>query len=532
MSISTQLTRLTSSRDKIREKLVELGLASGTATLDTLATVIKDIADQGAVDVEIVEGQSYTIPAGYHNGSGVVKALTDTSGEAEKYKTQAKTITPTKNQQSVTPDQGYYALGSVTVAPIPDAYQNVSSVTAAAGDVLAGKVFVTSDGTVVTGTMVNNGAVTGTLSGTVVSYTIPKGYHNGSGEVTITLENKTVTPSKAEQTISASANKVLGTVTVNPIPSNYADVSDANADNGSLSAAILVGTAVYAKDESGNAVKVEGTMEYRGAVNETVGVHKDYTIPQGYHSGNGKVSIVTQTCKVTPSENYQSFTPDDGEVFTYVSVDPIPGNYTDASGTSIETYTNSNGTVLSSQLLSGVTAVGKYYNEAEDLWTSRVVTGSMADNDKVTRTLSTTSTYFAIPEGYHPSGGKVDIVLEDKTIDCPTDNTKVTEITPTAGKVLSKVTINPLPKSYADTSDATLNEARAGTILAGEVVYGYDTSSEKAVKIEGTMVNHGKKTETIDGVNTTSYTIPGGLHNGMGTVTFDESAIAALLADI
>ena len=54
---------------------------------------------------------------------------------------------------------------------------------AVAADVLAGKTFSNANTVGVTGTMVNNGAVSQTLSGRQ-SYTIPEGYHNGSGVVT------------------------------------------------------------------------------------------------------------------------------------------------------------------------------------------------------------------------------------------------------------------------------------------------------------------------------------------------------------
>ena len=71
--------------------------------------------------------------------------------------------------------------------PIPSNYADVSGVTATAADVLANKVFVTAAGQETAGTMVNNGAVAGTIDGMVAtSYTIPAGYHNGSGTVTLT----------------------------------------------------------------------------------------------------------------------------------------------------------------------------------------------------------------------------------------------------------------------------------------------------------------------------------------------------------
>ena len=285
MSISTELSRIQANRNTIRAKLVELGMATSVDKLDVLASTIEGIVNRGAVSVEILEGQTYTIPAGYHNGSGVVKAMTDTEGETEKYKTQAKTVTPTKKQQSVTPDVGYYALSSVTVGAIPDVYQDVSSVNAVAGDVLTGKIYVTADGTVTTGTMPNNGAVNKTLDVTTISYTIPKGYHSGTGKVQIVLETKTVTPTKSVQDITPTAGKVLSKVTVAAIPDNYVDTSDADA----VAANILADKTAYVKG-----AKVEGTMPNNGATGGSIDglTTTSYTIPSGYTSG-GTVNLTS-----------------------------------------------------------------------------------------------------------------------------------------------------------------------------------------------------------------------------------------------
>ena len=54
---------------------------------------------------------------------------------------------------------------------------------ATVGDVLAGKTFSNADGVGKVGTMVNNGAVSGTATPSQ-PYTIPAGYHNGNGVVT------------------------------------------------------------------------------------------------------------------------------------------------------------------------------------------------------------------------------------------------------------------------------------------------------------------------------------------------------------
>ena len=283
MSISTELSRIQSDRNTIRAKLVELGMATSTDNLTRLASAVEAIVNQGAVSVEILEGTTYTIPAGYHNGSGTVKALTDVAGEAEKYKTQSKTVTPTKKQQSIGPDIGYYALSSVTVGAIPDAYQDVSSVDAIASDVVAGKIFVASDGTVVPGTMPNNGAVRKTLDGTTISYTIPKGYHSGNGTVKIVLETKTVTPTKSAQDITPTSGKVLSKVTVAAIPDKYVDTTSATATAGD----ILTGKTAYV-----GGAKVPGTMPNNGAVDATIDglTTTSYAVPAGYTSG-GTVSL-------------------------------------------------------------------------------------------------------------------------------------------------------------------------------------------------------------------------------------------------
>lgn len=176
MSIQTNITRIQTARDTIRAKAVELGIGGNTDKLDVLATEIDGIEDNGAVSANVKEGETYTIPKGYHNGSGTVSGVAG----GGNYNLQSKTVTPTKSQQNITPDEGYYGLSDVTVAAIPETYQDVSSVTATAADVLANKVIVNSEGELVTGTMPNNGAVNAEIDGlTTTSYQVAAGYTTG-----------------------------------------------------------------------------------------------------------------------------------------------------------------------------------------------------------------------------------------------------------------------------------------------------------------------------------------------------------------
>lgn len=188
MSTATEIARLQAARNKLRNKAVALGIGLSTDKLDAIADEFDGIVNRGAVSATVREGDTYTIPAGFHNGAGTVSGV---SGGGS-YTLQSKSVTPTKSQQQITPDNGYYGLSDVTVAAIPAAYQDVSSVDAAAGDVTANKIFVAADGTVTAGTMPVIGAVSATIDGlTTTSYTIPAGRHNGSGTVSLTSDIET-----------------------------------------------------------------------------------------------------------------------------------------------------------------------------------------------------------------------------------------------------------------------------------------------------------------------------------------------------
>lgn len=186
-NIAEQIQRIENDRNIIRSKLVELGLADSTANLDALSTAIDGIANQGSVSATVQEGDTYTIPKGYHNGSGTVSGVAG----GGSYNLQSKTVTPTKSQQNVTPDSGYYGLSDVTVNAIPTNYQDVSVTTAIASDVLSNKIFVDSSGRTTAGTMPNNGVISKTIDGLLsTSVDIPSGYTTG-GTVSLTndIEN-------------------------------------------------------------------------------------------------------------------------------------------------------------------------------------------------------------------------------------------------------------------------------------------------------------------------------------------------------
>lgn len=132
---------------------------------------------------------------------------------------------------------------------------NTSDATAAASEILVNKTAY-KGGSKLTGTMKNNGAVSGTISSKTGKYTVPQGYHDGSGTVQIASaeqaklvanniregvtilgvagamsstegakpQAKTVTPSTVEQSILPDEGyNFLSQVTVAPIPYTESD---------------------------------------------------------------------------------------------------------------------------------------------------------------------------------------------------------------------------------------------------------------------------------------------------------------------
>ena len=380
MSTQDQITRLQTARNTIRNKLVGMGLAASTDKLDKLATTVDGIQNNGSVTAEVKEGETYTIPKGYHNGSGTVSGVAG----GGNYALQSKTVTPTKSEQNIVPDAGKYGLSDVTVAAIPENYQDVTAVDATADDVLANKKIVASDGTIVAGTMPNNGAVKDTLTPSHGVHTILTGYHNGLGSVGVAEENKTFTPTKETQ-VHDAATKFVRKVTINPIPDKYQDVTPVNA----TADKVLTGS----KFVDADGVVVDGTMPDNGAANGTLtpsnAVHM---IPAGYHNGLGSVGVATEEESVTPTKSEQVLTATD-KYMSKVTIAPIPAAYQDVTGVTAE----------AAHVLDG-----KFYVTSTGVKTE----GTMPNNGSVTNSIDgLTKTSVEIPAGY-TTGGTISLTSD------------------------------------------------------------------------------------------------------------------------
>lgn len=121
-------------------------------------------------------------------------------------------------------------------------FYDTSSATATAANILSGKTAYIGSGAI-SGSMVNNGAVSGTIDKKAGTYTIPAGYHSGTGSVSI---------STTEQAKLISANIKSGITVLGVSGSaSVVDTSDATAAAGN----IVTGKTAYV-----NGAKITGTL--------------------------------------------------------------------------------------------------------------------------------------------------------------------------------------------------------------------------------------------------------------------------------
>lgn len=446
-NVAGQLERIEDSKIVIVAKASELGLldADDTSwTIDDAAKAVHGI--QLFTANKLMETNTLALEEGYYKG------VTITLGNvSEYYVLEEKTVTPSKAVQEVQPSEGKYGLSKVTVAPIPQAYQDVTEVTATADKVLVGSKFVAANGDVVDGAMANHSDLPETVrisTDTVVrdgGYLIEKGYHSGNTRVSIGLQDTVaITPTEQTQEVSYNESAFLSKVTVNPIPSKYKDVTKINLAS---STQLVEGITAYSTDGtvlSGSIKNVTDEVDHE--IDAAAGSYK-VAANTVYRQG---VNVTVKSTTVSPTFKAAgetiSYQDHDDAYLTEVKIPAVP-----ATG------------ITAADILAGKEA---YANGAK-------ITGTMVDqsgNFPQSATLNKTATsQITLKPGYYDHEVKVGVKVD--SVDAVTPTKSEQTISSETG-YLTHVVVNAIPDEYQDVSAATIKSG--DQLLKGAVAVGAD----------------------------------------------------------
>ena len=246
---------------------------------------------------------------------------------------------------------------------------DLSGITAAAEDILAGKKSVDATGAEITGTMTNRGAWSSTKTSNG-SVTIPEGYHNGSGEVTVNVSSTTTIPTDGD-----------------------AATSD-----------VLTGKTFY----SGGSKKT-GTMTNQGAWSTTKTSNGDVPIPAGFHNGSGKVTVNVSTSTPTGALDTPS-----------ISFDKTLGRFTATSKVKTSGYISTSDTTTNSYTLTRYLG-GEYTPTKESKTvslTEKYCTGDVVikgDNNLIPENIKNGISIFGVAGSYTGDGANVISITSDRT---------------------------------------------------------------------------------------------------------------------
>lgn len=269
------------------------------ADIDAAVSAAKKAARQGNAAVgDVLKGKTFVTTA----CNDTTQVLTGTMTNQGAWTTANVPNLPTIEAEIPIPEGYHNGKGFVQLMSLKDLTPPKTNTTAIVSSAVLSGYSGWVNGVQITGNMFRNPATTVTLSaGTsapVLSYTIPDGYHNGSGKVIITTQQKSWTPATSSTTIVPDNGKVLSKVTVAAV----------NLNGSAVASQVMTGQTFY----STSLTPMSGTMPTVVASTidlSTKSITDDYytySIPSGYHYEGGKVRIKRGSFGYYKDKEYKS----------------------------------------------------------------------------------------------------------------------------------------------------------------------------------------------------------------------------------
>jgi hypothetical protein len=314
-NIRTQISRLSGAKSDLATAITAKGVTvPDTTTLDGYAALVEQIdtgvdtsdatatageilsgktayvdgckvtgtmTNKGKITANLVPGQTYTIPEGYHSGEGTVTGVS-----------YRKAISYTKTLASGSNDIASYVLPeadyAISVFVKPYSYKSTATI----GILCSELDKKADDGTLsYTNWDAGNGILNQTAEGTKLN-----SIHLYAGTDDMPSIKVTAT---ASAEVLAEVGVYISRVGGNAaLTVNGTDTSDATA----TAANILSGKTAYV-----DGAKLTGTMTNNGAVAKTMTANGSYTIPAGYHNGSGKVTVNVSSSSGSSNNNVEAY---------------------------------------------------------------------------------------------------------------------------------------------------------------------------------------------------------------------------------
>lgn len=467
-----------------------------------------------AIDVDptvVVNGPNITVPTGYYSDDVSTTVTTTTVATPSINVSNSGLITATSSQNTgyvtgstTSSTQQLTTKGATTITP------NDTSQTAVSSGVYTTGAITVSAVPTETKTAIANGDVVPTTGKYLskVTVAVPSDINN---------QDTTVTPTEAEQTITADAqHSGLGTVTVEAIDSNYvgSGVTRRSSTNLTVSGATVTAPAGYYSTAASKSVATTTLATPSVTIDNTTGVVTgSVTQTAGYVTAgttSNTLSLSTQAATtITPNSTEQTAVAANKYTLGAVKVAAVPTETGSATpSTSPQTITPSSGYYLSSV---SVGAIPSQY----------IVPSG---------TIEITSNGTTDVTSYATASVDVQPDLEAKTA-TPTESQQI--ITPSTGKDgLSQVTVGAISSTYVGSGIDRLSSTDltvSGATVTAPAGY-YSTAASKSVS----STTHPNPTATINsttGVVTASHTQTAG-YVSAGTTTYDLNLTTQAAATI